>query len=424
VKNNRIYLIAISILIGVFSGRQATAQWFQQTSGVSDNLYAVHFVTSELGFTVGWGSSSGAQALRTLNGGETWTHTTLSYGSFVFSVTFTDELHGYVAGCLNGGAAGAVFKTSDGGDSWTYSSMNSTYGLYAVDFPTPELGFACGWLGKIYKTTNGGASWSSVSSGTSNVLRWMSFPSATTGYIVGGSNWDNPRYLYKSSDGGNSWSYHHSFGNSVIGGVHFFNDSCGVVSGGGGGSFIKKTCDGGASWETRYSGTGLFQFITFDAQGVGYACGNSGKVVRSVDYGDTWEELDPVSPSTTLLGISGVNDRVWTVGTYGRIFRNEFETVGEPVMPNALPSHPQLGQNFPNPFNPETIISFELPVPQAVTLTLFNNLGHPITTLASGVHPAGNHQVLFDASDLNSGAYFYRLKAGAYTMSRKMILVK
>jgi len=398
--------------------------WTQQPSGVSDNLYAVHLLNPETGFAVGWGSSSGAQALRTLDGGETWTHSTLSYGSFVFSVTFTDDQHGYAAGCLNGGQAGAVFKTSNGGDSWTYSSMSATYGLYDVEFATPELGFACGWLGKIYRTTNGGASWSSVNSGTGNVLRWMSIPTETTGYIVGGTNWDNPNRLYRSTNGGDNWSFVHTFSGAVIGGVHFFNDSCGVVSGGSGGSIIMKTCDSGANWETVYSGTGLFQSISFDDNGTGYACGNSGRVVRSVDFGDSWEELDTVSPVTTLLGISGIEDAVCTVGTSGRIFRDQFgESVGQ-LEPAGWSGDFRLGQNFPNPFNPVTTIEFELPVAQEATLTVYNLQGEAIGHKAADYYQAGIHQLQFDGSGLASGLYLYVLSTDAGKLCGKMLLAK
>ena len=402
----------------------ADAQWTQQASGVNDNLYGVHLISPQTGFAVGWGSSSGAQVLRTLNGGESWTHSILSYGAFVFSVTFTDDQHGYAAGCLNGGQAGAVFKTANGGDSWTYSSMSATYGLYDVEFATPELGFACGWLGKIYRTTNGGASWSSVSSGTGNVLRWMSIPTETTGYIVGGTNWDNPNRLYRSTNGGNSWSSVHTFSGAVIGGVHFFNDSCGVVSGGGGGSFIRKTTDSGDSWDTVYSGSGMFQFISFDDSGIGYACGNSGRVVRSEDYGDSWEELDTVTPLTTLLGVSGIEDAVCTVGTSGRIFRDQSgESVGQQGA-DGWPGDFRLGQNFPNPFNPVTTIEFELPVAQKATLTVYNLQGEVVGTPITDYYQAGSHQMMFDGSSLTSGLYIYRLTADASTVSRKMMLIR
>ena len=83
-----------------------------------------------------------------------------------------------------------------------------------------------------------------------------------------------------------------------------------------------------------------------------------------------------------------------------------------------------LGQNFPNPFNPSTVIRYALPVAGNVTLNVYNTLGEKVAELVNGLMPAGNHSVQFDASKLNSGLYIYEIKAGAFTASRKMLLVK
>jgi hypothetical protein len=89
-----------------------------------------------------------------------------------------------------------------------------------------------------------------------------------------------------------------------------------------------------------------------------------------------------------------------------------------------LPAVYKLGQNFPNPFNPSTSIRFDLPKASQVRLTVYNMLGQRVATLADGMWQAGTHQVAFDASSLASGAYIYRLEAGAFMQSRQMLLVK
>jgi len=375
-------IITAFIVLSSFINTQGGAQWIQQTSGVNDNLYGVYFHDSTNGYAVGWGSSAGAVALKTIDGGENWNSTILSNGAFVFSITFADTLHGFAAGCLNGEAAGAVFKTANGGNNWSYSTMGSTYGLYDVEFPTSQTGYACGWLGKIYKTTNGGSTWSMLNSSTSNVLRWMHFPNYTTGYIVGGTNWDNPNMLHKTTNSGNSWSMIHVFSGAVIGGIHFFNADTGVVCGGSSGEFIKKTYDGGATWETKYSNSsGLFQSLQFSDDGIGYACGNGGRVIKSEDFGETWIEMEPVVPAVTLLGVYGVEGVVYAVGTSGSIFKYETLTGVEPFNEELLPTKILLHQNFPNPFNPSTIISYSLPHNSFVTLIVYDILGKEIATL-------------------------------------------
>jgi hypothetical protein len=83
-----------------------------------------------------------------------------------------------------------------------------------------------------------------------------------------------------------------------------------------------------------------------------------------------------------------------------------------------------LAQNFPNPFNPETNINFELAEATNVSLRVFNLLGQEVATLVSGPQAAGHHTVSFDGSNLTSGMYVYRLEAGSFSATRKMVLMK
>jgi len=84
----------------------------------------------------------------------------------------------------------------------------------------------------------------------------------------------------------------------------------------------------------------------------------------------------------------------------------------------------ELAQNYPNPFNPATTIKFSIPQSSVVSLKVFNALGQEIKTLINGYKEAGSHAVYFDASELNSGIYFYRIEAGDFTAVRKMILIR
>jgi len=90
----------------------------------------------------------------------------------------------------------------------------------------------------------------------------------------------------------------------------------------------------------------------------------------------------------------------------------------------ALPARYALRQNYPNPFNPATLISFELGKAGISKLTVYDLLGRRVATLVNQHLAAGEHQILFDASRLASGIYFYRLESGTYISSRKMVLLK
>ncbi|MBE2278929.1 MAG: T9SS type A sorting domain-containing protein [Ignavibacteriaceae bacterium] len=86
-----------------------------------------------------------------------------------------------------------------------------------------------------------------------------------------------------------------------------------------------------------------------------------------------------------------------------------------------------LSQNFPNPFNPATKIRYTIPVnsvDEVVTLTIYDVLGREIAVLVNEVQPAGNYELIFEAMEINSGVYFYQLKAGSFNQTRKMTFLK
>jgi len=90
----------------------------------------------------------------------------------------------------------------------------------------------------------------------------------------------------------------------------------------------------------------------------------------------------------------------------------------------VIPTEFGLHQNIPNPFNPVTEIGFSLPTATHVNLTVYNILGQQVSTLADRYFEAGNHTVVWDASSSPSGIYLYRIDAGQFNASRKMILLK
>jgi len=84
----------------------------------------------------------------------------------------------------------------------------------------------------------------------------------------------------------------------------------------------------------------------------------------------------------------------------------------------------ELQQNYPNPFNPSTVINYSIPKSGLVTIKVFNILGQEITELVNDVKPVGTYQVSFDASDLTTGIYMYKIQAGDFSATKKMMLVK
>ena len=84
----------------------------------------------------------------------------------------------------------------------------------------------------------------------------------------------------------------------------------------------------------------------------------------------------------------------------------------------------ELAQNYPNPFNPSTRIEYSIPTQSKVVLKVYNVVGQEVATLVNEVLPAGVHSVRFDAANLATGVYMYRLTAGDFTSVKKMLLLK
>jgi formylglycine-generating enzyme len=103
--------------------------------------------------------------------------------------------------------------------------------------------------------------------------------------------------------------------------------------------------------------------------------------------------------TTAIVGMTGRSDRV-------------------------IPLTFSLDQNYPNPFNPSTTIRYAVPVRSHVTLTIFNTIGQQVATLVQGEQEAGYHEVRFEASGLASGVYLYRMQAGDFVQTRKLVLLQ
>jgi len=105
-------------------------------------------------------------------------------------------------------------------------------------------------------------------------------------------------------------------------------------------------------------------------------------------------------------------------------FDGSYEYSDEVLVTNVTPDKFVLEQNFPNPFNPNTVIKYSITQTGMVTLTVYNILGKKVTTLVNETKEAGRYEVNFNASNLASGLYFYNIKSGNFSAVKKMVLMK
>ena len=292
------------------------------------------------------------------------------------------------------GDSGTIFYSVNGGQNWTASSYTTTNRLNDIKFISSTIGFIAGGLGEVIKTTDGGITWVQLNTSFANQnFNAIEAIDENNICVVGDAG-----TIFMSNDGGDTW-----FGpnglmyENNINDVVFFNETTGVATGENG--LILRTEDGGYSWQPSEIAPGSesydFQAVSFYDANIGISVGNEGKELYTVDGGITWTNEAPnliaIFTGSKQKGIS-------------------------------------LMQNYPNPFNPSTVINYELPYSANVSVRVYDITGKEVASLFNGYQTAGTHSVQFNASNLSSGVYFYRLNVGngsnSITKVNKMILTK
>jgi hypothetical protein len=178
----------------------------------------------------------------------------------------------------------------------------------------------------------------------------------------------------------------------------------------------------------------------FAASGPNLLAGtDGGGIFRSTNNGTSWTQVNTGLTNTWVLSlaVSGTN---LFAGTFGSsVWRRPLsEMTAVEGLPSELPAEFILQQNYPNPFNPSTRIRFSVrgsgfegdgsglvvQGSRLVTLKVYDVLGHEVATLVNEVLLPGSYEVTFDAAGLASGVYIYRLTAGEFTASRRMMLLR
>jgi len=385
-----------------------------QTSG---NLYAVAALdanTAVAGDAVDGGSGN---LYRTTDGASTWSTVYRgANGAFWNAVHFFDARNGIAQSdpTATSGGRFLIVKTSDGGATWTPistapSARSGEFGLVAsFYFADANNGWFGTNQGRVFRTSDGGNTWTPTAPAPQDVwLPGIAFSSATTGVAAGyvtvtrnGQNSIAAPALYRTTDGGSSWS-----AVSVPGAVAFF----------GAGAAPNAN-------QLWVSGVGAVGRDTL------------GLIYTSKDGGRTWRVQNSEILSDENIKLSFATDSETTLGYaltgFGQVlsYAEPRNTSSAPILDRTrpIPTDYALAQNYPNPFNPTTTISYQLPTSGNVSLKVYDMLGREVATLANTRQDAGTYTVQFSAANyqLSSGVYFYRLQAGTFVETKKMLLIK
>jgi hypothetical protein len=229
--------------------------------------------------------------------------------------------------------------------------------------------------------------------------------------------------IYRSPDNGNTW-YASNFGltNSTV--YALFQSSNGTIFAGATDGMFAST-DAGGTWQRVVSSqNGVFTVAENAAQTLFAGTAQQGVLV-STDNGSSWLQRNEGLPSLSVFCVT-VDDAGYAyAGTASdSVYRTIQPTLSVDDSWGPLPYGFSLAQNFPNPFNPSTTISYSLSRESHVTLEVYGLLGQQVAQLVNGLKQAGEYEIQFEGMRLASGVYFYRIQTAQYTATRKMIILR
>ncbi len=209
--------------------------------------------------------------------------------------------------------------------------------------------------------------------------------------------------------------------------MYFIDEQAGWVVG----NVILKTTNGGLTWSRNYNesfGSNKYKDVHFIDQNTGWIVGESGAILNTTDSGETWT-LQPSGTSSTMESIFFTDDQTgWAVGVAGHFLGTKTGGIvrvqGNDYFQSRSPREFTLSQNYPNPFNQSTKITYTIPVSDFVKLKIYDIWGREIKTLVSEFQKVGTYSVCFYARGNTSSIYFYRLEAGNFVETKKMVLTR
>jgi len=278
-----------------------------------------------------------------------------------------------------------ILYSSDGGSSWKQTPFPGNYWLNESSIPMPGMVVGGGGFydsttkGIIYRTTDAGYNWQIID--FPREINHLKMVTPTTGFAIS-------RYeVYKTTNGGKTWMkimsssdyYTHYDG-------FFFDDSLrGLMRV----SFdCLETTNGGISWQKRELGEPFYSIA---------------------------EMVHTKSGDLLVVG-AGI---LWGLSSYAIPFKSETDndTLTNLTFPGTL-------TNYPNPFNPTTQITYSVPKATDVTIKIYDVLGREIALLVNERKQAGEYTVGWNAAGVPSGVYFYRIVAGEFVETKKMLVIK
>lgn len=368
--------------------------WYIQDSSSLYNIKDLFFVNNRLGWALANDQLSiKTYLIKTTNGGNNWNRSIFFDSSKAFlSIYFIDSLNGFI-----GGWNVSMYKTTNSGLTWSKPVVDtgnfSPYGIYKFTFyNSSAVGFACGGNldvgGIVCKTTNSGLNWNC---GVISPVPLLDLKYLSANKIVSvGGEYDLSTGLVRSFDAGTTWIIDTTF--------RYFGTATSLAYR----TLAEVWIPSGPNW-----------LVSYDSASIG-----------------SWKEI-PSPYLQTILNCALFVDSLhgWAVGNAGNIYKFDTSLIGISPISRNLPLEFRLYQNYPNPFNPETTIKFDIPFVNAnqnvtIRIVVYDLLGREVAALLNQELKPGSYNIKWDGTGYASGIYFYKLEAGTFTETKKMVLLK
>lgn len=401
------------------------------------------------GFVV-WIACDSAKIFKSTDGGQTWQLRNAGIPNVnLLGISAVDT-----SNCWVGTFTGSIYRTSNGGSSWTLQHtfnggftdgikmFNLNYGIYYGD----PLG--SGQPFQFRYTTNGGTNWllspnvpvSQNDYGVQNAWDWLDTSRIWIGAANATTGATSSRIFRTTTGfGSGSWSSVTLPGSGTSDGLYWqaiaFNNANNGIAGSNGGN-LRRTTDGGATWQllTNPPGLGVVAMVTLhgfkDGSNITRLTTIGGAVSKmfvTTNLGSSWTEetLPTQGVQNKVNHLDFVNQNVGYAGCAGGYVLRYGNPSAVNHLNTGVPEVFRLEQNYPNPFNPSTTINFSVPKAGVVSMKLYDLNGREVAVLINEFKEAGNYSYAYSMpSGLNSGVYFYTFNSGDFSETKKLMLVK
>ena len=383
------------------------------------------------------GSSSAPKIFRTTNGGTNWlTVSTGSIANELYCVYSLNDNMAFVGeGEVNGNAS--LYKTTNAGANWTAVLTTSGNGGHFTGLAFTKLNgnlFGLAIAERIYRTSNAGLNWLELNAGVTGVSNAQNSLMIVDNDFYGFGLNNGAARVRLTTDNSSTWNTQQLsvVGNYTSAIAFHSNKMYGVAATSTSLPNISRTTDGGITWTNINIGSGVSgtcYFVWVPATPVVYILGSNGGIKRSTDNGVSWVTT-PTPGVTNLTHFDFIHSGMvvygYAVSSNGNVIKlaDTLNVLTGISTNNNIPGGYSLSQNYPNPFNPSTNISYSIPQSSVVSISVFDILGREIFSPVNEFKTAGSYEVTIAAENLGTGVYYYRMNAGSFTDTKKMIIIK